>query len=157
LGKDEYVFYEHNFSKICNRRIYELGLDFYKAQGFNTIEQNIALNTLCSKMVGPLLKSNFNVWLKLFAKNLINSFGTSKQLLFFLMILIYAIFNLKRKNNEVYKFIVIVTLFMFANNTLIALVIHSIKRYIFYFDWVIFATFIILLNEIFKSHRISES
>ena len=41
---------------------------------------------------------------------------------------------------------------MFANNTLIALVVHSIKKgHIFYFDWVIFAAmFIILFNEIYK-------
>ena len=154
---DDYLFYEYNFSKICNRRIYDLGLDYYKAQGLNYVEQNIALNNLCSKMVGPLIKQNFKVWVTLFVKNFKNSFGSSKLMLFFFMLLFYGLFNWLKSNNNIYKFIVISTLFMFANNALIALVIHSIKRYIFYFDWIIFATFIILLNEIFKYQKLRES
>ena len=149
----DYKFYENNFPKICNRRIYDLGLDFYEAKGLNYIDRSIALNTLCSKMFVPLLKQNFKVWLSLFAKNFINSFGSSKQLLFFLVLLFYGVVNLIKSDKHIYKFIVIATLFMFANNMIIALVIHSIKRYIFYFDWVIFATFIILLNEIFKNQK----
>ena len=149
----DYKFYENNFPKICNRRIYDLGLDFYEAKGLNYIDRSIALNTLCSKMFVPLLKQNFKVWLSLFAKNFINSFGSSKQLLFFLVLLFYGVVNLIKSDKHIYKFIVIATLFMFANNMIIALVIHSIKRYIFYFDWVIFTTFIILLNEIFKNQK----
>lgn len=154
---DDYLFYQYNFPEICNRRVYDLGLAYYEAKGLNFIEQNIALNTLCSKMVGPLIKQNFKIWFKVFLKNLTNSFGSSKQMLFFLILLFYGVFNLIKTNKNIYKFIVIATLFMFANNTLIALVIHSIKRYIFYFDWVIFATFIILLNEIFKNQKLRES
>jgi len=90
----DYKFYENNFPKICNRRIYDLGLDFYEAKGLNYIDRSIALNTLCSKMFGPLLKQNFKVWLSLFAKNFINSFGSSKQLLFFLVLLFYGVVNL---------------------------------------------------------------
>jgi len=156
-GLDDYLFYHFNFSEICNRRIYELGLSYYEAKGLNFIEQNVALNTLCSKMVGPLIKQNFKVWLKFFLKNLSHSFGSSKYMLFFGVLLFYGVLNLLKSNRSVYKFIVIATLFMFANNALIALVIHSIKRYVFYFDWVIFATFIILLNEIFKYQKRRES
>jgi len=149
----DYKFYENNFPKICNRRIYDLGLDFYEAKGLNYIDRSIALNTLCSKMFGPLLKQNFKVRLSLFAKNFINAFGSSKQLLFFFVLLFYGVINLLKSNKHIYKFIVIATLFMFANNMIIALLIHSIKRYIFYFDWVVFTTFIILLNEIFKNQK----
>ncbi len=157
VDKDDYLFFQHNFAKICNRRIYDLGLNYYQAKGLNYIESNIALNTLCSQMVIPLIKQNFKIWIKLFTKNLKNAFGSSKQFLFFLMLLCYGVFNFIKTNKNIYKFIVIATLFMFANNTLIALVIHSIKRYIFYFDWVIFATFIILLNEFFKNEKLRES
>lgn len=157
LDKDDYLFFQHNFPEICNRRIYDLGLNSYEAKGLNFIEQNIALNTLCSKMVFPLIKQNFNVWIKLFVKNLKNSFGSSKQMLFFLVLLLYGLINLIKSNKNVYKFLVLTILFMFANNILIALVIHSIKRYIFYFDWAVFATFIILLNEIFKYQQQRES
>jgi hypothetical protein len=152
LDVDDYMFYQNNFSKICNRRILDLGLDFYRIKGLNYIEQNIALNELCSKMVYPLVKKNFKIFAKLFIKNISNSFGSSRQMLLFLGLLFYGLFNFNRSSNNIYKFIIIATLFMFANNTLIALVVHSIKRYIFYFDWVIFATFIILFNEIYKKN-----
>lgn len=157
LDKDDYLFFQHNFPEICNRRIYDLGLNSYEAKGLNFIEQNIALNALCSRMVFPLIKQNFKVWIKLFIKNLKNSFGSSKQILFYLVLLLYGLINLIKSNKNIYKFLVLTILFMFANNTLIALVIHSIKRYIFYFDWVVFATFIILLNEIFKYQQQRES
>ena len=150
LDVDDYMFYQNNFSKICNRRILDLGLDFYRIKGLNYIEQNIALNELCSKMVYPLVKKNLKIFAKLFIKNISNSFGSSRQMLLFLGLLCYGLFNFNRSSNNIYKFIIIATLFMFANNTLIALVVHSIKRYIFYFDWVIFATFIILFDEIYK-------
>lgn len=154
---DDYFFFQQNFPKICNRRVYDLGLDYFKSKGLNYIEQNIALNALCSKMLVPLVKQNFRVWVKLSIKNFKNSFGSSKQMLFFIVLFLYGVFNLKKLDNDIFKFIVIATLFMFANNTLIALVVHSIKRYIFYFDWVIFATFVIIINEIFKYQRIRES
>lgn len=157
LDKDDYLFFQHNFPEICNRRIYDLGLNSYEAKGLNFIEQNIALNALCSRMVFPLIKQNFKVWIKLFIKNLKNSFGSSKQILFYLVLLLYGLINLIKSNKNIYKFLVLTILFMFANNMLIALVIHSIKRYIFYFDWVVFATFIILLNEIFKYQQQRES
>ncbi len=157
LKTDDYMFYHNNFSKICNRRILDLGLNFYKAKGLNFIEQNLALNKLCSKMVFPLIKENFKSWITLFIKNIKNSFGSSKQMLFFLVLLFYGLINLIKTNKNIYKFIVIATLLMYANNTLIALVVHSIKRYTFYFDWVVFATFIILLNEIFKKELQNES
>lgn len=153
----DYKFYENNFSKICNRRIYELGLNFYESKGLNFVESNIALNKLCSKMIVPLIKQNFKVWTFLFTKNLINSFDSSKQILFFFILLCYSVINLIKSNKTLYKFIVLATLFMFANNTLIALVVHSINRYVFYFDWVIFVTFIILLNKIFKYQNLRES
>lgn len=153
----DYKFYENNFPKICNRRIYELGLNYFENKGLNYIDRSLALNNLCSKMVFPLFKQNFKVWLKLFVKNVINSFGSSKQLLFFILLLLYGVFNLVKYNNNISKFIVLATLFMFANNTFIALVVHSIKRYVFYFDWVIFVTFIILINQIYKNQKLSES
>lgn len=153
----DYKFYEHNFPKICNRRVYDLGLNYFESDNLNFVERNIALNKMCSNMVIPLVKQNFKVWLYLFVKNLINSFGSSKQILFFFVLLCYGITNLIKSNGNIYKFIVVAVLFMFANNTLIALVVHSINRYVFYFDWVIFVTLIILFNEIFKHRDIRES
>ena len=101
-------------------------------------------------MVLPLFKNNFNNWTKLFYKNVKNSFGSSKQMLLMLMLLIYALVQLLKTNSNLYKFISLAILLMFANNTLISGIIHSIKRYLFYFDWVIFAIIILLFHTISK-------
>jgi len=158
IAKEEgdYMYYHKNFVGICNVRIYELGLFFFKDKGLNYYEQNIALNKLCSKMVFPLIKQNFEIWVKLLFKNLKHSFGSFKQMLLFFMLLVYGLFHLKKSNKNIYKFIVLSTLFMFANNVLIVFLIHSIKRYTFYFDWVIFVIVILLLNEILKPKHIDE-
>jgi hypothetical protein len=103
------------------------------------------------------LRQNFKIWFKLFFNNLKNSFGSFKLLLFYIMIIFYSIFGLKNNNSYIFKLIALSALFMFANNILIALVIHSIKRYTFYFDWVIFVVFLILINEIFKQKLVNES
>ena len=42
---------------------------------------------------------------------------------------------------------------MLANNVLIAFIIHAIKRYTFYFDWILFATVIVVFNELSKKIR----
>ncbi|WP_158655139.1 hypothetical protein [Flavivirga eckloniae] len=156
IETDDYKFYEHNFTKICNKRVYKLGLEFFEEKGLDYYEQNIALNKLCSKMVFPLIKQNLKTWCILFFKNLKNAFGSFKGLLMFLVLLGYGIFFLIKNNSTIYKFIVLAILFMLANNALIALAVHSIKRYIFYFDWVIFVVLILFLNEILKNKRIDE-
>ncbi|MDO5970925.1 hypothetical protein Q4Q35_14025 [Flavivirga aquimarina] len=153
---DDYQFYQQNFTKICNKRIYKLGLEFFELKELNYYEQNISLNKLCSKMVFPLIKQNFKIWSILVFKNLKNSFSSFKQLLMFLMLFAYGLFYLRKRNNNTYKFIVLAILFMLANNMLIALVVHSIKRYIFYFDWVIFAVIILLFNEVLKKNTTHE-
>ena len=71
-------------------------------------------------------------------------------MLLFLMLLIYALVQLWNTNSNLYKFIVLIILLMLANNVLIATVIHSIKRYLFYFDWVLFAVIILFVNLISK-------
>jgi hypothetical protein len=150
LDKDEYRYYEDNFSNICNERVHEIGLNIFKRRGLNFYEQNIALNKMCSSMLLPLLKQNSKKWIVFYCRNLKNSFGNSKQVIMYFILLIYGMLFLFKTNKNVYKFIVVTLLFMFANNGIIALVVHSINRYIFYFDWVIFVIIFILLNDILK-------
>ena len=154
--QDDYMYYHKNFVHICNVRIHELGLRFFKNEGLNYYEQNIALNKLCSKMIIPLIKRNFKIWTKLFIKNLNHAFGSFRQLFLFFILLVYSLFSFKKTNNNIYKLIVLSIMFMFANNAFIALVIHSIERYVFYFDWVIFVIVILLLNEILKPKHSNE-
>lgn len=148
-GLDDYDFYEYNFTKICNQRIHELGLAYFEDKGLNYYEQNIALNSLCGNMIFPLIKSNFSNWTKLLFKNLKTTFGTTKQMLLILVLLFYSLYLVWKETDVIYKFISLACAFMFANNLLIALVVYANKRYVFYFDWVIFAIVIILLNRVY--------
>jgi len=148
-GFDDYEFYDNNFSNICNHRIHELGLAYFKDKGLNYYEQNIALNSLCGNMIFPLIKSNFSNWTKLLFKNLKTTFGTTKQMLLILVLLFYSLYMVWKETDVIYKFISLACAFMFANNLLIALVVYANKRYVFYFDWVIFAIVIILLNRVY--------
>lgn len=148
-GLDDYEFYDNNFSNICNHRIHELGLAYFEDKGLNYYEQNIALNSLCGNMIFPLIKSNFSNWTKLLFKNLKTTFGTTKQMLLILVLLFYSLYLVWKETDVIYKFISLACAFMFANNLLIALVVYANKRYVFYFDWVIFAIVIILLNRVY--------
>ena len=53
----------------------------------------------------------------------------------------------------IFKFILLGAVLMLANNVLIAFIIHAIKRYTFYFDWILFATVIVVFNELSKKIR----
>lgn len=148
-GFDDFEFYKQNFSNICNHRIHELGLAYFEQKGLNYFEQNIALNSLCGNMIFPLVKSNFSDWMKLQFKNLKTTFGTTKYMLLFLALLFYSLYMVWNHPDALYKFIALICTFMFANNAIIALVVYANKRYVFYFDWVIFAIVILLLNRIY--------
>jgi hypothetical protein len=63
--------------------------------------------------------------------------------------LFYSLYLVWKETDVIYKFISLACAFMFANNLLIALVVYANKRYVFYFDWVIFAIVIILLNRVY--------
>jgi len=147
---DDQEEFERNFSKICNVRVHELGLKYFASKGLNLVEQNLALNELCAQMYLPLFKKNFKERLKLFYKNLKTTFGSSKYMLLFLMLLIIGMIKMLKSANAIYKFIVLSILFMFANNTLIAAVVHPINRYTFYFDWIIFVIVLVLFVQFSK-------
>jgi hypothetical protein len=152
LEQDDYEFFQKNFTKICNANVHQLNLDYYKTQGLDFYQQQLKVDKLSKQMLVPLIKQNFKNWIKLFLKNLKNSFGFSKYLLLFLVILLYSLLMLKRRDNNMFLFFALSILFMFANNILIAMVVHSINRYTFYFDWVLFAIIILLLDSLYKKH-----
>jgi len=108
-------------------------------------------------MVFPLIQDNFTDWLKLYISNLKNAFGSARFLLLFLVLLITSfVFILKKRNTNLAKFIFAAVLMVFANNTIVPLAVHSIKRYLFYTDWILFAIVILFLNIIFTKQSISE-
>lgn len=153
-GSESYLVFHANYSKVCNLSIHETGTVYFEKQGLDKNQQLIAVNDLCGKMVSPLIKENFKDWLTLYIANLKNAFGSGKQLLLFLMLLVASlVFIFKQKENAIAKFIFALVLVVFANMTIVPLAVHSLKRYLFYSDWVLFAILIVLMSELFTKKR----
>ena len=153
---DDYEFFQKNFSKICNARIHESNMSFYEQEGLNYYQQQQKVGELASSMFIPLLKQNASAWFKLFLKNFKHSFGGTKMILLYLVILMYAGIMCVRTEEIRWSFILICVLCLAANNAIIAFAVHSINRYTFYFDWVLFAILIMLLDPIYKSLRYAD-
>lgn len=142
--------FNKEFSEICNERIHELGLIYFKEKGLNNFEQNRALNNLCKGMFFKLIKFNFKGRIHFFAKNLKVSYGSAKQLLLFILLIVYSLIMVYKTKTAIFKFILLGAVLMLANNVIIAFIIHAIKRYTFYFDWILFATVILMFNALSK-------
>ena len=145
--------FNSEFSEICNQRIHELGLIYFQEKGLNYFEQNRALNKLCKGMFFKMIQFNFKERIRFFAKNLKVSYGSAKQLLLFILLIVYALIMVYKTKTVIFKFILLGSVLMLANNVLIAFIIHAIKRYTFYFDWILFATLIVVFNAISKKNR----
>jgi len=149
-GSESYLVFHANYSKVCNLSIHETGTLHFEKQGLDKNQQLIAVNDLCGEMVLPLIKENFKDWLRLYIDNLKNAFGSGKQLLLFLMLLVASlVFIFNQNETSIAKFIFTLVLVVFANMTIVPFAVHSIKRYLFYTDWVFFAILILLMSEIF--------
>ena len=139
------------FSEICNERIHELGLNYFQEKGLNYFEQNRALNKLCKGMFFKLVKFNYKDRIRFFAKNLKVTYGSAKYLLLFILLIAYSSIMVYKTKNTLFKFILLGAVLMLANNMLIAFIIHAIKRYTFYFDWILFAVIILTFSNQSKS------
>jgi len=144
---DDQEFYDNNFSKICNERVHEIGLNYFKNKGFNYYDQNIYLNALCKGMFPIMLKANYKNRIKLFLKNFKTTYGGTKYLILFVMLFLLAIWKLRNSKDPFYTFVALGFGFMLANNLLIAFVMYPNNRYTFYFDWLIFAVILILIEK----------
>ncbi len=153
LKKDIFDYQElfrENFTKICNARVHQLNLDYYAVKGLDYYEQQIKVDALTSKMILPLIKNNLKSWLGFVYHNLKYTFGTSKYMVLLLIILFYSVYISFKTNKKEFVFIAFMILCMFANNAIIAIATHSVNRYTFYFDWVLFAFVILFIDPYFK-------
>ena len=144
--------FNDNFSKICNQRIHGLGLIYFKEKGLNSFEQNSALNKLCKGMFFKMVTSGFKNRIYFFVKNLKIAYGSAKYLLLFVFLIFYSLRMVYKTKGTLYKFILLSSVLMLANSMIIAFIIHAIKRYTFYFDWILFAIMILVFSELSKKN-----
>lgn len=146
---DPTAYYSVHFSEIANETIYDSGKELV-GTNLSENEKFIALDQLTKKMTLPLVMDNFGSWLKLYIKNAINAFGSSKYALLYFLLLIFGIVALIKKGNDTFKVITLISVLTFANVALVAIGMHTIKRFTFYNDWVLFLIVFILLDGFIK-------
>ena len=153
---DETSFYIQNFSKIANQTVYSYGKNILP-KDLSENEKFIALDKITKNMAPPLILNNWKLWTKLYFKNFLNAFNNAKYALLIFIILFFALIKLnKRPSNEI-KFIFLGSLFLICNVLIVAIGMHTVKRFTFYNDWVIFLIIFILLNTLTKYKAANDS
>jgi len=148
---DNIMPYITHYSEIANHTVLPAGIH---ATATNNTEDEvyIAVDILTLKMTLPLIRDNFKAWLNLYIKNIIHAFGNAKYLLIYLILLVYALVSLIRKKTKQSEIISLVLLLTFSNIILVAIGMHTLKRFTFYNDWTLFLVLFILL-ETFNSRN----
>lgn len=146
---DETGFYINHFTEIANATIYDSGKNLV-GKDLNEDQKYITLDQLTKKMALPLVLDNFGLWTKLYLKNFINAFANAKYALIYVLLLIFGLVGLFKKRMDTYKVITLLILLTFGNVALVSIGMHTIKRFIFYNDWVLFFVIFILMNAYLK-------
>ncbi|WP_034059937.1 hypothetical protein [Lacinutrix jangbogonensis] len=147
-----YMFFERNFTKICNATVHQYNMDYYRDKGLNEFEQQYKVDELTTKMFLPLLKANFKSWVKHVRRSFTKGVGGKAIFLMLLLILACSSWLFVKSKDYRFAFLILAITLKFANNVVIAMVVHSIERYTYYFDWIIFAALILLFNPLIKKY-----
>ena len=142
-------FYFANYTKIANQTLSGDGDAFFTNQP-DLNDKTIANDKMSKSMVLPLIKNNFGAYFKIYFQNLTKGIGTSKQLLLYLILLGYFLYNYNKKTSVI---IVLMLLLLLANITLVTLAEHVISRYTFYNNWVLIVIILYLLQNNIKTHN----
>lgn len=152
-NNDETSFYILNFSEISNHTIYEDGKEII-GQDLSSEEKYIALDAMTKNMVFPLVLDNLGLWLKVYVKNIVYAFGNSKYLLLYVIMLVYGVYGIIKKQDDIFKIIGLLMILTIGNIALVALGMHTIKRFTFYNDWTIFLVFFILMDAFVNPRKL---
>ena len=133
------------YSEIANNTVLKVGKNLTDPN-LDANETFIKIDTLTRKMAFPLILKNNKQWLKLYIKNIVHGFGNSKIMLLYFILLIYSLISLQKKASNENKLFVLILALTFFNISLIAIGIHTIKRFTFYNDWGLFLIIFVLLN-----------
>ncbi len=145
LNPDEYDydFYAKNYTTICNTTLSEYGELFFKND--NALVRTVKNDKITIKIALILLKQHPIKWGTFVVKNLYNGFYSISYFvtLIFLLFISFA-YYLKTKA-KLFFVVAFLSLLVFLNLVLIALVEPIIARYIFYNNWVflVIITFLI--------------
>jgi len=138
--------YRENFSDIANHTIYDEGKEIV-APNETVNNKYIFLDAVTKSMAMPLIMDNFGPWLKVYLQNFVFAFGTARDVLLILILLGFGIFILLKNKSIDAKIIMLACSLLLANAAIVSIGMHTIKRFTFYNDWVVFLIIFILINS----------
>ncbi|MCK5401786.1 MAG: hypothetical protein KAJ28_09130 [Flavobacteriaceae bacterium] len=144
---DEITPFITYYSEIANHTVLTVGENLSDTK-LTKNKKYITVDELTKNMTIPLILNNFKRWFNIYIKNIIHAFGNSKYVLLYLILFAYSLFGLKKNDSSKNKLIALIILLTFSNIALVAIGMHTIKRFTFYNDWVLFLIIFVLLDTI---------
>ncbi|MAO08496.1 MAG: hypothetical protein CL596_07285 [Alteromonas sp.] len=145
--------FTNNYSAIANHTIYSEGYTIFSEKThlseFEIIQQ---IDKTTKRMCIPILKKEFTRWVKFYLSNISHGLFSANYFLFYVMLLLFCIYYIKNPSFH-FEISTLVILLLFGNILIVALGVHTIKRYLFYNNWVLF--FIIFLSFNFIQKKLA--
>lgn len=144
--ENDLSIYVKEYSEIANFTILPNGLALADSLATHS-KKLIEVDVLTKQMSIPLIINNFKAWLSLYIKNFIHAFGNAKYTLLLVIILGFSCIKAYQTNEIKYVTISCIVLLSLSNVALVAIGMHTLKRFTFYNDWVWFLIFILLIHS----------
>ena len=157
-NSDALARYTTYYSSIANHTVFEEGKEHFQDAN-EPLQPTTFIETdrLTSEMTPPLIMDNLTAWFKLYVKNVSHGFGGSKSVLLYCIILLLSVFYSYKTSNVWSHSILLLVSATFGNIVLIAVGMHTVDRFTFYNDWVLFLIIFILLNQININPAVDEA
>ncbi len=150
LPQDKYKidYYFDYYCAICNNTISDDGQFFFN-NNLNDDERIILNDKITASLSIPLIKQNFKNWFGIYLRNIIEGIGGKNVLLIHVLLFILSLFLFIKNKKRETIFILICSLLVFGNVTIVALAEPCISRYMFYNNWILITIFLVLFQKSF--------
>ncbi len=149
INRDKTSVYIQEFASITMGPIFKNGNAIFD-QSLSEDEKYIALEKMTSNMYAPLILDNFSEWTKLYIGNLFHGFRGTTFVFLYLCVLLSSFIGVLKHNTKTYKILLLISTLLISNLVIVSIGMHTIIRFTFYNDWVLFLTVFILLNSLNK-------
>jgi len=154
----EKQFFKNTYKDLTRKR---LNINHLEERN-NTDKTAVYIQEFASITMGPIFKNGNAILdqtlsedekyiaLEKMTTSLIYGFGGIKQVVLYLFILLCSFIGILKHNTKTYKILFLISMLFIGNLLLVAIGMHTIIRFTFYNDWVLFLTIFILLNSLNK-------
>ncbi len=130
---DKYLRFHNNFPKICNQNFYDQGWNHYCNIHGDIFRSKVDIELAARQMMPLLIKQHFKEWVLLLWTNMIYGFKSLFVFLFFLAVFIYSGIAVLKKYTTENGILLFCSTLILINAVLVAIAVHTIIRYQFYF------------------------